>query len=197
MSKCGGVLVPPLGRGPDSPRETWIRVCYVDLHPELEFSAKQLALTVDHWFPQSKHAVWGLNSEERSRTHQAHMRCQSHQGGRTSNGGKVFADSLYWQIPEIAATLSQRGRLGGEATAAGWGKTPAGIEALTAAAALGGRRLAESGWHNSPEGVESHILSGSKTPPKARNLGRHNRWHRDRGITNPHCYLCRQEIDFQ
>ncbi len=89
MSVCGGVLVPPEGCSPETPRELWVRVCYISLHPDDQFTPKQLRLAVDHFWPRSRADIWQLTDVERLLTHYAHQRCQNFQGGRCADPVKI------------------------------------------------------------------------------------------------------------
>jgi len=107
--RCGGVLVPPDGQGSETPRDRWVRRCLIAEQPERTWTTVQLALTVDHWFPQSQHAAWGLSPEDRSKVHPAHKFCQDSQGGRIKTReqwGSAGRAALATRTPE---QRSQRG----------------------------------------------------------------------------------------
>ncbi len=142
---CGGVLVPGSAQWPQ-PRAEWVRRCLISEQPDRAWTAAQLKLTIDHWFPQSQHDTWNLSPEERSRVHPAHWFCQNSQGARIANPkrsalGEYFTPSGLASLV-VAGKISGRigGSLGGPAKAA-YARTPEGraakvragkISALTA-----------------------------------------------------------------
>jgi hypothetical protein len=137
VSECSGVLVPPIGRGSDSPREEWIRVCYVSLHPEKHFTARQLQMTVDHWWPISQHDIWECTPEERALIHQAHRHCQNCQGGRIATPEQCVERGRARSLDFTPEFHRQAGRAGWTAerreTLQERNKTPEKRAALTSA----------------------------------------------------------------
>jgi hypothetical protein len=163
VSICEGVLVPPVGLGPDSPRETWVRVCYVSLHPDEHFTSRQLQMTIDHWWPQSQWEVWCCTSKEQALIHKTHRRCQDHQGGRI--GGRASS-------PAKRRGASAGGQVGGPITAAI--HESRGYFQSAEFRKIGNRGAAVRDYQSLDW----------------RGVGPHVRWHVNRGIVNQECRLC-------